>query len=168
MSEDQTDRLALPMLRAGKAQKEVSHNEALTLLDMLVQASVEAVGVDDPPASPQPGQCWIVGAAPNGAWAAHAGALACWTPGGWRFAAGRAGMRCWSLADGFAVRFDGDGWIAGDLAAARVVIGGNQVVGQQRPAIAEPAPGSNEDAEARAVIGDILVALRTHGLIAEG
>ncbi|WP_312846581.1 hypothetical protein [Sphingopyxis sp. PET50] len=37
-----TARLALPLLAMAQAQKEVTHNEALTLLDLLVQPVVEA------------------------------------------------------------------------------------------------------------------------------
>ena len=33
---DTTARLRLPTLRAGQAQKELTHNEALTLLDLAV------------------------------------------------------------------------------------------------------------------------------------
>ena len=39
MSES-TARLALPLIAPGQAQKEVSHNEALAALDLLVQAQV--------------------------------------------------------------------------------------------------------------------------------
>lgn len=46
---DGTDRLRLPLLTAGQAQKEVTHNEALLLLDLLVQASVQSAGLTSPP-----------------------------------------------------------------------------------------------------------------------
>ena len=79
---DGSARLALPFIATGKAQKELAHNEALALLDLAVQAGVEAVGVDAPPGAPAPGACWIVGSAPSGAWAGHAGAVAGWTASG--------------------------------------------------------------------------------------
>ena len=44
MSESATPRWALPLLAAGQAEKELTHNEALLLLDMAVQPSVVAVG----------------------------------------------------------------------------------------------------------------------------
>ncbi|WP_420140894.1 DUF2793 domain-containing protein [Sphingomonas sp.] len=87
-----TPRLMLPLLAAGQAQKEVTHNEALTLLDMLVQPVVEASGIDVPPVAPQPGQIWIVGGAASGAWAGHADHLAGWSGGGWRFVTPQPGM----------------------------------------------------------------------------
>lgn len=162
----ETARWALPLLTAGQAQKEMTHNEALAVLDLLQGASVVAVGLDAPPAAPVAGQCWIVGAAPGGAWAGHGGALAGWTAGGWRFAAPREGMTAWSEADGaFAIRAGG-AWQVGGLPAAELLIGGQRVVGARRPAIAAPAGGNTADAEARAAIGQILAALVAHGLIA--
>ena len=38
-----SDRLKLPLLAAAQAQKEVTHNEALALADIAVQAVVQAV-----------------------------------------------------------------------------------------------------------------------------
>lgn len=63
----QTDRLALPLLAAGQAQKEITHNEALGQLDMLVQLIVVSADLSAPPASPAEGQCWIVASGGSGA-----------------------------------------------------------------------------------------------------
>jgi hypothetical protein len=163
---DATARLALPFIASGQAQKELFHNEALARIDALLQASVEAVALDDPPATPTTGQCWIVGASPSGAWAGQALALAAWSDGGWRFVAPRTGMTAWSIADDVLARFDGTTWRLGEIAARSLIIGDRQVVGGQQSAIADPAGGSVLDVEARAAISAILVALRHHGLIA--
>lgn len=163
---ESTARFALPLIAAGQAQKDVAHNEALAALDLIAQAAVGGVGVDMPPASPAMGACWIVGAAPTGAWSGHPGALAGWTEGGWRFVAPREGMTAWvGGADGFA-RFVGGAWVVGSLAGATLTLGGSQVVGPRRPAIADPAGGAIVDTEARAGLSAVLTALRTHGLIA--
>ena len=161
-----TARWGLPLLDAGQAQKEMTVNEALARLDLLAQASVAAVGVETPPSAPTDGQCWIVGAAPTGAWAGRARAIAGWTAGGWRFVAPREGMAAWSAADGCAATFAGGQWRVGRLAGTGVAIGGVQVLGAQASAIAAPAGGSVVDAEARMVLTAVLTALRTHGLIA--
>lgn len=166
MSDDTSARLGLPLLQAGQAQKEVTHNEALTLLDLAVQAAVEGVGLDTPPAAPAPGACWIVGAAPTGAWSGQAAALAGWSDDGWRFVAPREGMAVWSRADGATARFVEGAWQTGTLAGTRLVLGGAQVVGPRRPAIADPAGGATIDAAARTALFAILAALRDHGLIA--
>ncbi len=166
MTEEDTARLALPLLAAGQAQKELWHNEALALLDIAVQAAVEEIGGDTPPAAPQPGQCWIVGPAPTGAWTGHAGAIAGWTAGGWRFVAARAGLRARHLPSGEEVAHDGGGWRRGEMAAARLLVDGVQVVGARGAAIAVPGGGAIIDVECRAAMEAVLISLRKHGLTA--
>lgn len=163
---ESTARLALPLIAAGQAQKEVTHNEALTLLDLMVQPTALGVGVNAPPGDPAEGSCWIVGPAPSGAWAGQAAAIAGWTAGGWRFVAAREGMEVFTGgSDGFA-RFSGGAWTIGTVTGTSLAIGGLQVVGARQPAIAAPTGGSVTDVEARATLGSILAALRIHGLIA--
>jgi hypothetical protein len=161
-----TVRLALPLIEAGQAQKEVTHNEALAALDLLVQAGVVASGVNTPPMSPAPGQAWVVGSAPGGAWAGQAGAVAGWTAGGWRFLTPCEGTEVWCEADGCTVRFRGGEWETGVLRGTALRIDGAAVVGPRRAAIADPAGGATVDAAARSAIAAILAALRGHGLIA--
>jgi hypothetical protein len=162
----ETARLALPLLVTAQAQKEMTHNEALALLDAAVQAVVVAVAPSTIPAAPVPGQCWIVGAGAGGEWAEHDGALAIWTAGGWRFMAAFEGMSVWSLSDSaMAVRTAG-GWAIGEIKGSTLTLGGDQVVATRQPAIANPVGGSTSDSESRAAIVAILSALRTHGLIA--
>ncbi|KTD99686.1 DUF2793 domain-containing protein [Sphingopyxis sp. H115] len=144
-----TPRLALPLLAVAQAQKEVTHNEALVLLDALVHAAVLDGPLADPPADPAEGQCWIVGADPTGAWSGQAMAIACWSAGGWRFAAPRAGMRVTRLADGARLRFDDSSWTGPGTIAA-------------------PAGGSTIDSEARSVIGALILQLEAQGLLISG
>lgn len=159
-----TPRLRLPLLDPGQAQKEMSHNEALLALDLALGATVEAVGAQVPPAAPEPGQCWILGTAPEGEWAGHAQALAGWTSGGWRFVVPREGLRAWTrTGEGFALFIDGE-WRVGEL-HGKVFVGGVQVVGERCAFIAEPSGGEMVDGPARAAIVAVLEALRVHGLI---
>jgi hypothetical protein len=57
-------------------------------------------------------------------------------------------------------------WDVGNVRASTVIIDGRQVVGPQADAIASPSGGSVIDVEARAVLDQILAAMRGHGLIA--
>lgn len=166
MDDSITPRLALPLLFAGQAQKELSHNEALIRLDLAVQAVVVAVGGDVPPVAPVAGACWIVGPAPVGDWAGQANALAGWTDAGWRFVAPSAGWRVHELSRGQDWRFLDTGWAPAGLSGTALTIDGRQVVGAQRPAIAAPEGGSMRDEEARTTIAAMLAALRAHGLVA--
>ncbi|MEN2786494.1 DUF2793 domain-containing protein [Sphingomonas qilianensis] len=163
---DTTSRLGLPMIRVGQAQKELSHNEALALIDLLIHAAVIGFAVNAPPPTPAPGDTWVVGSAPSGAWAGRANQLAGWTDGGWRFAVPIEGMAVWIVQGGVLARFAGGVWNAGDVTASRLMIGGNMVVGPQQAAIAAPTGGTVTDGQARVAIASILQAMRTHGLIA--
>ena len=67
-----TPKLGITFLSAGQAQKEFAVNEGLQLLDLAAFPAVEQAGLNDPPASPVLGDCYIVGASPTGAWVGHA------------------------------------------------------------------------------------------------
>lgn len=144
-----TPRHALPLLAVAQAQKEITHNEALVLIDALVHAAVEAEPANDPPPEPVAGQCWLVGSAPTGDWTGRARSVAIYTAGGWRFAAPRQGMAVRCLADGAAWRFDGAAWIG-------------------PPVIAAPAGGATVDGEARAVLAALILLLEAQGLLKSG
>jgi len=162
----QTSRLGLPFIEPGQAQKELFHNEALRRLDVAVAAAAETVGDDSPPGSPTEGQCFIVGTAPTGAWAGHAGAIAGYAAGGWRFVAPVAGMRALDKVSGQTATYDGAAWVVGTIKGAKLELAGTQVVGARLAAVANPTGGASVDAEARAAIVAILDRLRSHGLIA--
>ncbi|RYY22461.1 MAG: DUF2793 domain-containing protein [Sphingomonadales bacterium] len=164
MTDSLTPRLALPLLAAGQAQKELSHNEALSRIDLTLHGNIMGNNAEVPPDDPEPGQCWIIGETPEGDWAGHAGEIAGWTDGGWRFVRPCEGMQLWSGLDtGFAI-FSGDEWRLGE-AHGRLFVAGEQVIGPRSAAIAEPAGGAVVDAEARATILAVLNAMRAHGLV---
>lgn len=164
MTDPPTARLSLPLLQPGQAQKEMFHNEALARLDIAVQGAAVAGGANAPPGDPATGDCWIVGEAPEGPWAGHAGKVAGWTQAGWRFVEPCEGMRLWIAADLAFALFSGGIWSFG-RSHGRLFVEGLQLVGPRGAAIAEPAGGATVDVEARAVIAAVLEALRAHGLI---
>ena len=105
-----TSRFLLPFILPGQAQKELFHNEALVGIDTLLHAAIEDGPINTPPATPEPGQSWLVGAAPTGFWAGQADKIVTWTEGGWRFFAATEGVSLWNKATGFPVRWTGEEW----------------------------------------------------------
>lgn len=106
-----THNLGLPLLEAGQAQKHVTVNEALRLIDAVVQIAVSAV-TNAPPASPAEGERHIVGAAPSGVWSGHAGAIALRRDGVWVFVAPQEGFVAFNRATGRLLVFAGvAGWL---------------------------------------------------------
>lgn len=161
-----TQRLTLPFILPGQAQKELFHNEALQALDLVVAAAVEEPPRANPPSTPAIGSCYIVAASPSGAWVGRAGCLAGMTSAGWRFATPIEGLTALIRSNGLTAMYRSGAWELGTLRGERVEIGGQQVVGSRGPAIAGPVAGSVIDAEARTAVSAILSAIRLHGLIA--
>lgn len=146
MTETTTARFALPLLAAGQAHKELFHNEAITLLDFLAHPVVETVANDPQSLTPQPGQCWLVGASPVDVWAGEAHNIAGWTDSGWRFLAPNTGMRVMIVAENRMAIFKDQSWASSD-------------------ALEPPSGGAVNDQEARIAIDSILAVLQTHGLL---
>ena len=142
-----TPRLTLPLLAAGQAQKEITHNEALALIDGLLCPVAEAAGIDSPSPAPAAGQAWIVGPAPVGEWTGRAHQLAIATAGGWRFAEMPVGATVLIRASGALWRRTADGWTAPQPVAP--IVGGTTI-----------------DSECRAAVSALISALAARGLVA--
>ena len=144
-----TPRMQLPMLAAGQAQKEVTHNDALIHIDSLLFPHVEAAGVNAPPANPVAGQAWIVGDGPIGAWLGKAHQLAIWSIGGWRYVTLPLGSvipvgnprKMWRCAH--------DGW-------------------HPPVTVNLPTGGVTVDAEARHALDSLIAAITDYGVIMTG
>lgn len=107
----ETTHLALPFLDAAQAQKHVTHNEALQLLDAVVQLSVTARGQGTPPAQPSEGARVLVGAGATGAFAGKSGQIATFIAGGWVFLAPKSGWRAYVEAEQTLLVYDGAQWV---------------------------------------------------------
>ena len=105
-----TPNLNLPYMLAAQAQKHVTHNEALRMLDTVVQMSVLDRHLATPPGSPANGDCYIVAASPTGAWAGQAAKIAAFQDGAWAFYAPKEGWLTWIADENVVAVFDGSGW----------------------------------------------------------
>ena len=111
-----TGRLLLPYILQSQSQKEVSHNDALNILDVLLHAVAQDVGLNTPPASPAVGQCWVAGSSPTGAWAGKTSQIAqAADGGGWFFIAPFKRLRLWNEAADEYYVYDGAAWMTEGL-----------------------------------------------------
>lgn len=100
----------MPYIAPSQAQKEVSHNEALNRLDMVVQAVVADRTRTEAPVSPAPGDCHLVHDGATGAWSGQGGKLACWYGTAWVFIPPWPGFEVFDRAEGRCLLYDGSGW----------------------------------------------------------
>ncbi|QUJ76038.1 DUF2793 domain-containing protein [Sulfitobacter albidus] len=107
---DTSPRLSLPLIAPAQAQKHVTHNEALTRLDVLAQLTLEGVEAETPPVTPQEGDVWALGASPSGDWTGQAGTLAAYVNGAWLFITPAVGWQAVNISDGSQRVWSGGAW----------------------------------------------------------
>lgn len=118
---DNSTILSLPLILPAQAQKHVTHNEALRVLDVVVQLAVKNRTLATPPVAPLAGDRHIVAAAATAEWAGQAGKIALFEDGLWQFFAPLAGWRAWVAAEDAVASFDGVQWAT--MADAPLVVG---------------------------------------------
>ncbi len=107
-----TPNLVLPYIAAAQAQKHVTHNEALSLIDGLLQLSIVSRGLNVPSGTAIDGNRFLIGAAPTAEWLNHPGQIALRMEGAWRFLIPRKGWQMWVEAENILLVFDGTNWVA--------------------------------------------------------
>ena len=108
-----TPNLNLELVPSNSLQPWVAVNDALQLLDALVQLTVESRTLTAPPAtvSGDVGKRWIVAASATGDWAGHDDDIAlCTAAGLWRFITPREGFEGWDAGAGERVRYESGAW----------------------------------------------------------
>ena len=105
-------RANLPLLAPNQRSKELTHNEALTMLEGITVGAVAAMNVPTPPGSPAEGLTVVVGANPTGVFVAHTNAIAHFYNNSWKFYNPQIGWLVRSIQNDFAdYVFNGTNWV---------------------------------------------------------
>lgn len=107
---DDTPILSLPLIQPAQAQKHVTHNEALRLLDITVQLAVLDDDRNTPPALPEEGDRHIIGPAPGGEWQGRAGQIAAWWGGAWAYVQPGQGWQARLLSQSITLTYASGQW----------------------------------------------------------
>ncbi len=114
---EESAKLRIPYIAASQAQKHVTHNEGMTLLDTLVQLAVKDKDLTAPPGSPAEGDCYIVagaGGTATGAWVGWEERVARYIDGEWRSylpgAGSGAGWTAYVVDEAALYVFNGTAW----------------------------------------------------------
>ncbi len=106
----ETALLRLPYIASNQSQKHVTHNEALRMLDALVQLSVADRDLSAPPADPEEGTRYIVAGGASGAWTGWEGSIAAFLDGAWMRFQPLAGWLAWVTDESRLLCHDGAVW----------------------------------------------------------
>ena len=166
---DTTPRLNLPYIAPQQAQKQVTYNEAMRMLDLLVHPVVKSRTIATPPGSPAPGEAYLVAASPTGAWAGKAGKLAAFVDGGWTFHAPLDGWLLYVEDDDEFIQRRAGTWSAVGSSFAKLGINATADLGNRLVVAAAGSLFSHDGADHRLVVnkasaGDTASALFQTGL----
>lgn len=102
--------LAMPYIQPAQAQKHVTHNEALSLLDVIVQLAVLSADMNTPPTTAVEGDRYIVADGGQAAWAGHDHEIAVFVEASWQFVRAQPGWVAQVIGSGAEIVFDGSVW----------------------------------------------------------
>lgn len=105
-----TANLAMPFIEAAQAQKHVTHNEALRVLDAIVMLSVLDRDLTTPPPTPADGDRYLIASSAAGDWSGHDGKIAVWQDGAWTFHPPKEGWLLWIADEDVFLIFNGASW----------------------------------------------------------
>src|SRR5277367_1468211 len=94
-----TNHLGITLVQQSQAQKEVTVNQAFTLIDAVLNTGVKSRSIATPPGSPSSGDVYIVGSSPSGAWSGQAGNVTYYNQG-WNFIVPLEGANFWVHDEG--------------------------------------------------------------------
>lgn len=106
---EETTNLKLPLLVPNQSQKEITHNEALIILDNLVNNGVKDKDLTIPPENPSQNDLYIVGVGASGEWEGKDNQLAFYD-NGWRFCQARQGTKYWVIDENCIYVFNMTTW----------------------------------------------------------
>lgn len=146
----ETSRHKLPLLAVGQAQKEYTHNEALLLMDNLINPSIHSIldnpdEIDEAVNTSEESRAWLISDTPSGIWSQRANQIVVQTPNGFRYIEAVSGMRIYNEQSECIMMFKEGYWY-------------------MAPILTVPVGGDVIDSQARESISVILDSLRQFGL----
>lgn len=112
-----TPNIGMPLMAAAQSQKHVTHNQALQVIDTLVQLAVINRTTTAAPAAPNNGDRYIIAAVATGIWAGRETQVASFENGGWVYYIPREGWLCWDRGADQSVLFNVS-WVSGSSSAS--------------------------------------------------
>ena len=106
----ETANLGLPFIEASQAQKHVTHNHSLLILDGLVQIGIVDRTLATPPPNPSEGAAYIPATGAVSDWAGRDDTIALWQDGAWQFHVPKHGWQVYLIGENAFAFWDGITW----------------------------------------------------------
>lgn len=106
-----TSNLAITLVDQSQSQKEVTVNDAIKLLDSILNTGANDKDLTAPPGSPAAGDVYIVASGATGAWAGKDNQVA-WYDSGWRFLVPKEGLTLWVKDEDKLYSHNGTAWVS--------------------------------------------------------
>ncbi len=107
---DNSENLNLPYIMPQQAQKHITHNEAIQMLDVVVQIGVVSDTISHPPEEPSNGERYIIPETASGEWAGKEKQLAAFQNGAWAFFIPQEGWSAWVQSKSVHLTWNGQEW----------------------------------------------------------
>lgn len=122
-----TNHLGITLVETSQAQKEVTVNEALAIIDAILNTGAKDKDLATPPGSPAAGDVYIVAASPTGDWAGHAYHVAYFDQI-WKFITPNEGMTLWVNDENKLYAYDGASWAVYGVGKLSIYIPANKMI----------------------------------------
>ena len=110
--DENTTRYQLPLIMPSQAQKHVTHNEAIRMIDNLTNLLLLGLNEETPPPTPANGDAYFTSDAASGVWASNPNTIAFFVDGSWLYCTPFSGMIAYNKPDETLVVFDDGNWHA--------------------------------------------------------
>ena len=108
---DTSSNLELPFILPSQAQKHVIHNEALQILDVLVQLTAISSSKSVPPSGAKEADIYIIAKSATGVWSGHEHDIAVYRTQSWHFYTPRVGWRAYIVDQNMQIVYTGQHWV---------------------------------------------------------
>lgn len=115
--------LFMPLWSEGQEGADIVHNEALLIIDILLQGRIKDRDLTSDPASPAEGDAYIVASVASGLWTGQEDNIAYFFGGIWNFITPKEGWRLFVIDELVDIKFTSGAWTTSGTGAQVKLIG---------------------------------------------
>lgn len=107
---DKSPILGIAYMVASQGGKEITFNDMVNIVELLIDRTVKSITVTTPPASPNEGDAYIIPSGATGAWSSEVGQIAQYIGGAWVYYTARIGWLFYVVSESKYFKWGGSSW----------------------------------------------------------